>query len=170
NCRNTKPIGEELSLVTGFEKTPYLPTKIEGIPVEYRFHKNTEEQVNYLEQILLRLLKRKIQPERITLLSPFKYDHSIVSHTNSDKFEILDLSKSPHENQGDDCLTFSTIQGFKGMENSYIILTDIIRLLDDEFNSLLYVGMSRAKVGLYLLLDSRLRENYNKLVKKGVDE
>ncbi len=62
-------------------------------------------------------------------------------------------------------LTFSTIHGFKGLENSYIILTDIHRISDDEFRSLLYVGMSRAKVGLIILMDERARKDYTKLLR-----
>ena len=65
-------------------------------------------------------------------------------------------------------ITFSTIHGFKGLENSYIILTDINRINDDEFKSLLYVGMSRAKVGLIILMDERSRKDYNELLKKSL--
>lgn len=42
NCRNTKPVGEEIALVTGFEKPPFLPTNIEGNPVNYNFYKDID--------------------------------------------------------------------------------------------------------------------------------
>lgn len=167
NCRNTKPIGEEVSLISGFEKPPFLSADINGLPVEYHFYNNQDEEKKYLEEILLDLRNQKIKPENITILSPFVFQKSITSHIDKNRFWISDLSLSPQEFLKGGHITFSTIHGFKGLENSYIILADIIRLMDDDFKSLLYVGMSRAKVGLHVMLDSRLRKDYGQLIKKG---
>ena len=167
NCRNTKPIGEEVSLISGFEKPPFLSADINGLPVEYHFYNNQDEEKKYLEEILLDLRNQKIKPENITILSPFVFQKSITSHIDKNRFRISDLSLSPQEFLKGDHITFSTIHGFKGLENSYIILADIIRLMDDDFKSLLYVGMSRAKVGLHVMLDSLLRKDYGQLIKKG---
>lgn len=167
NCRNTKPIGEEVSLISGFEKPPFLSADINGLPVEYHFYNNQDEEKKYLEEILLDLRNQKIKPENITILSPFVFQKSITSHIDKNRFWISDLSLSPQEFLKGDHITFSTIHGFKGLENSYIILADIIRLMDDDFKSLLYVGMSRAKVGLHVMLDSLLRKDYGQLIKKG---
>lgn len=167
NCRNTKPIGEEVSLISGFEKPPFLSADINGLPVEYHFYNNQDEEKKYLEEILLDLRNQKIKPENITILSPFVFQKSIASHIDKNRFWISDLSLSPQGFLKGDHITFSTIHGFKGLENSYIILADIIRLMDDDFKSLLYVGMSRAKVGLHVMLDSLLRKDYGQLIKKG---
>ena len=167
NCRNTRPVGEEVSLISGFEKPPFLSTDINGLPVEYHFYNNQDEEKKYLEEILLDLRNQKIKPENITILSPHILQKSIALHIDKNRFWISDLSLSPQEFLKGGHITFSTIQGFKGLENSYIILTDITRLIDDEFKSLLYVGMSRAKVGLYVILASGLREDYGQLIKKG---
>lgn len=167
NCRNTRPVGEETALISGFEKPPFLSANINGLPVEYHFYNNQDDEKKYLEEILLDLCNQKIKPENITILSPFVYQKSIVSHIDRNRFRISDLSISSQDFLKGGHITFSTIQGFKGLENSYIILADITRLIDDEFKSLLYVGMSRAKVGLYVILASGLREDYGKLIKKG---
>jgi DNA helicase IV len=50
------------------------------------------------------------------------------------------------QNSGN-CLSFCTIQSYKGLENSIIILTDIESYAD---NKLLYVGLSRARAALYI--------------------
>jgi superfamily I DNA/RNA helicase len=168
NCRNTRPIGEEVSLISGFEKPPFLSTDINGLPVEYHFHNNYDEKIKYLEEILLNLRNQKIKTENITILSPFVFQKSIISHIDQNRFQISDLSISPQEFLKGSRITFSTIHGFKGLENAYVILVDIIRLMDDEFKSLLYVSMSRAKVGLHVILDSRLRKDYSQLIKKGL--
>ncbi len=95
--------------------------------------------------------------------------NSSVALAEGSAFKIADLSQlSRFPVPG--MITFSTIHGFKGLENSYIILTDIERMGNDEFKSLLYVGMSRAKVALVLLVDQRAREEYHELLKRKLKE
>ncbi len=169
NCRNTKPIGEEIYLLSGFEAISFLPSKITGIPVEYYFYSDVKDEVAKLESVLLKLRQQEIQPQNITLLSPFKLRNSSVARINHSTFQILDLSEHSHFPIAG-AITFSTIQGFKGLENSYIILTDIDKMGSDEFKSLLYVGMSRAKAGLILLIDQRARTEYNELLRMKLKE
>jgi hypothetical protein len=168
NCRNTRPIGEEISLLTGFKTPPFLPSKIEGLPVEYTYFSYPEEASPALEKILLKLRKQKIKPHNITLLSPRTYQNSLVARIDQNRFPIVDISNSIDDFFTGRKVTFSTIHKFKGLENSHIILTDINRLIDEEFKSLLYVGMSRAKAGLHILLDSRLKTDYKAILKKRI--
>ncbi|MFC1991464.1 NERD domain-containing protein [Chloroflexota bacterium] len=167
NCRNTRPIGEEINVLSGFKSTVFLPGKVEGIPVEYYFYRDSEDEVKQLESILLRLRRQKIPAGSVTLLSPFRLENSCVANTNKAEFQINSLDEQTSFPMPK-VLTFSTIHGFKGLENSFIILTDINRINDDEFKSLLYVGMSRAKVGLIILMDERSRKDYNELLKKSL--
>lgn len=167
NCRNTRPIGAEINLLSGFKAPVFLPGKVEGIPVEYYFYKDSEDEVKQLESILAKLRRQKIPAGNVTLLSPFRLENSCVTNINKADFQISSLNEQisfPTSNM----ITYSTIHGFKGLENSYIILTDINRINDDEFKSLLYIGMSRAKVGLAILMDERSRKYYNELLKKSL--
>lgn len=168
NCRNTKPIGEEVSLITGFETPPFLPSNIEGIPVNYLFFDQTNQAPSTLEKSLLELRRQKIKPHNITILSPLTFEKSVVSKIDQTRFPLADISNSIDELLDGKRTTFSTIYRFKGLENSHIILTDISRLIDVEFKSLLYVGMSRAKVGLHILLDARLKADYKEILKKRI--
>lgn len=126
------------------------------------------------------MLKHGIKGRNISILSPRKWENSCASRLNqgrfykshktdiqelSDKAELLMVRKATGKI---DSICFSTIHSFKGLENSYIILTDITKIDDDEFRSLLYVGMSRARIGLYVLIDESVRNEYDSLVKKGV--
>ena len=69
----------------------------------------------------------------------------------------------------------STIQAFKGLENTIIILYDFDDLYSIQMQRLLYVGISRAKQELYMVLDKKLEtsikqligDNYEKLLKYG---
>lgn len=168
NCRNTRPIGEEISLLTGFITPPFLPSKIEGLPVEYVYFNHPEEAPPALEKILLKLRTQKIKPHNITILSPRNYKNSLVTRIEQNRFTIADISNSIDDFFIGSKVTFSTIHKFKGLENLHIILTDINRLIDEEFKSLLYVGMSRAKAGLHILLDSRLKADYKAILKKRI--
>src|SRR5665647_3545909 len=115
NCRNTKPIGEEIKFVTGFESSEYLWTKVEGPPVNYYTFKEENDEKIILEGIIEELLKGNISSEKITILSPRKKDASVVSLIS--KYKIVDYKPDIQNN-----ITFSTIQAFKGLENSVIII------------------------------------------------
>ena len=140
---------------------------MEGIPVEYYFYRDPEDEVKQLERILGKLRQQKIPAGNITILSPFRLENSCVANIDKAEFQITSLNEQTTFPMSK-VITFSTIHGFKGLENSYIILTDINRINDDEFKSLLYVGMSRAKVGLIILMDERSRKDYNELLKKSL--
>lgn len=61
NCRNTKEIGEETSLISGFEKPPFLLEYLEGLPVAYHFYRDEAHQKQILNEQLKRLLM-KVSP------------------------------------------------------------------------------------------------------------
>jgi len=168
NCRNTKPIGEEIHLMSGFESAAFLPSNVAGVPVEYYFCSDVQEEARKLESILLKLRQQKIPPQNVSILSPFRLRNSSVARVDHGIFQITDLAENPRF-PVIESVTFSTIQGFKGLENSCIILTDIDRINDDEFKSLLYVGMSRAKARLIILIDERAKEEYNELLKANLE-
>jgi len=168
NCRNTRIIGEQTSLISGFEKPPFLPGKVDGLPVEYFFYRNMEEQTAKLEAVLVHLLKQNIPAGNITILSPYRFENSCISKVNRTNFKIFDLTARTGNYRSAEDITFSTIHGFKGLENLYVIIIDINRLNDPYFRSLLYVGMSRAKAGLYVMIDKRAESEYHDLIKRSV--
>ena len=52
------------------------------------------------------------------------------------------------------------------MESNYVVITDIEDLTSEVAKSLLYVGMSRAKYGLILLIAESMRNDYREHSKK----
>jgi superfamily I DNA/RNA helicase len=58
---------------------------------------------------------------------------------------------------------FYTIHSYKGMENQFIVVADVESLAEEK-RKLLYVGMSRARVGLTVLAHENLRSEIEKLV------
>lgn len=154
NCRNTKPICREVETVTGFKAPHDLWTKVDGPPVHYETWATMEGQAKKLKSVLKQLENSHIEPEKITILSPRKRENSVVSML--DEYSIADF-RIP---RGKDT-AFCTIQAYKGLENSVIILTDIDSFSADK---LMYVGLSRACMCLYVLISNSAKKEYDNLL------
>jgi hypothetical protein len=167
NCRNTKQIGEETSLISGFDKPPFLSDYLEGMPVEYHFYSNENQLKDMLENLLAELLRSNIPTNELILLSPRKFDNSIVSSIRS--IPIKEIKTLFQVSQKNEFFGFSTIQAFKGMESSYIVITDIEDLDSDFAKSLIYVGMSRAKYGLTIFISESAKNQYYQILSKNIN-
>lgn len=164
NCRNTKQVGEETSLISGFEKPPFLLEFLEGIPVEYAFYKDQTHQIKLITERLGKLISGGLPFGELIILSPKKYENSSCRAINEHKIkEIKTISEyfAEHEFIG-----FATIQSFKGLESNYILITDIEDLSSEAGKALLYVGMSRAKYGLILLINESEKVQYREILKR----
>ena len=163
NCRNTKPIAKEISDIFKFNKPIVVADNIEGIPVEYKLYKDRDEEVKKLEEVLLKLREEKIPPTNITILSPYR-KNSCINDIDKAKFNIANISEDHSLFLNRSSLTFGTIYKFKGMENFYIIIIDIgSEINKKQFKNLLYVGMSRAKFGLIMLVNKELKSKLDLL-------
>lgn len=60
---------------------------------------------------------------------------------------------------------FATVQSYKGMESNYVLITDIEDLSSEVAKSILYVGMSRARYGLVLLISETIQHQYYEILK-----
>lgn len=156
NCRNTKPICEEIQTVTGFEAPDGLWTKVEGPPVNYITYTSSEDERDKLADLLDLLADQRIEPGRITILSPYRRENSVVSLL--DRSDIQDFSINENNS-----ITFCTIQAYKGLENTVVILTDIESFSMDK---LMYVGLSRARSGLYVLQSEAASKEYQTLLQR----
>jgi hypothetical protein len=158
NCRNTKPIGDEIKYITGFESTQNLWLKSDGPPVNYYKYDNEEKQLEMLTDLIKSLKKDKVKDWDITILSPFKRSNSVVSMLPVNLIEDY----LPGSNSR---ISFSTINGFKGLENSVIILVDIDTF---SYEKLMYVGLSRARVGLYIFETLKADRERKELLKRWI--
>ena len=133
NCRNTPNIQKEMNKLFG-SKTQTLNMNNNMPEVEFINFVEQTYEVELLTNKIKDLLKSGVKPSEITILSPFKYDKSVASKVT--KYTI-DKAGEDTEN-----ITYSTIQGFKGLENKVIILSDILTYNKPD---LMYVAMSRAR-------------------------
>jgi hypothetical protein len=164
NCRNTKQVGEETSLISGFEKPPFLLEYLEGSPVEYSFYSNSSEQAELLSAYLTKSKDGGIPMNELVILSPKKFENSCVSTCSVHK--INDLRNFTAKATESGIWNFASVHAFKGMEANYILITDISDLESDEARSILYVGMSRAKFNLTLFIDEQVRGQYFNILER----
>lgn len=152
NCRNTRQICKEIEIVTGFKAPNELWTRVDGPQVQYFTWSSMAEQSSRLKALLDRL-KPHVPPEQITILSPRKREDSVVSLLNG--YTVKNFKARENKN-----ITFCTIQAFKGLENTVIILTDIE---DFSAEKLMYVGLSRACSSLFVLESETAKKEYDQL-------
>lgn len=163
NCRNTNEIVIQTKLITGADLGSVSTGP--GPAVQYSYFRDNAHAATILEGILATLRKQEIPERQITILSPLPFADSSASQTGvarRGKITVLDDQRIPiFPFTG---ITFSTIANFKGLENRFVILTDIKELDSTlQARALLYVGMSRARAGLWVILDESLKEHHRKL-------
>lgn len=163
NCRNTKQIGEETSLISGFEKPPFLLEHLEGIPVEYIFYNDEAHQKQLLAEQLKKLSASGLPLNELIIVSPRKFENSCADSVSG--FTIREIKNANEISATQSFFGFATVQSYKGMECNYVLITDIEDLTSEVAKSLLYVGMSRARYGLILLIAESMRNQYRKILK-----
>ena len=167
NCRNTRRIAIETSLLSGFQSPPFRTGEVEGVPVEHRYWKNPRELVEVLKNIVERLVNENVCVEDIVILSARRREHSALAEVQKiSHFPIVDVTSTQRNFRA--ALKFSTIHSFKGLESSVVILLGIEEIDTEEWQSLLYVGMSRARSLLVLMISERSRESIQGLIRRGI--
>lgn len=148
NCRNTINITKEIENVTN-TKYKILTNQIDGIPVNHFTYDNDDEQIEKIENLLCSLRNEKVKISDIVLLSPKKYEYSIICKLKT-KIQIFSPFSDSDKN-----ISFSTIHSFKGLEKKIVIITDIESYKECK---LLYIGFSRARTALYVFETKKAAE------------
>ena len=153
NCRNTRQISEETILLSGFSTPPFRLSAVNGLSVDYRYWYNERQQIKKLDSVLRCHLKDGIDPKDILVLSPVSFDRSVASALQStDQYTLHDVKHKLFRKGKEHQIFFSTIHAFKGMESPVIVLCDVGEIETEEPQALLYVGMSRARSHLTILI------------------
>jgi len=163
NCRNTKEIGEETSLISGFEKPPFLLEYLEGLPVAYHFYRDEAHQKQILSEQLKKVSSESLPFNELVILSPKKFENSCVKSFAD--YSIKEIKTANEVSATQKHFGFATVQSYKGMESNYVLITDIEDLSSEVAKSLMYVGMSRARYGLILLISETMHNQYYDILK-----
>jgi hypothetical protein len=152
NCRNTRSIGEETALLSGFESLPYRLDDDDCLPVDYRYWRDLGHQRRRLEEVLQTLNDDGVASDDIILLSPRRFENSVAAELQPGAVAPLDKYRD-----GEQAVRFSTIHAFKGLESPIVVLCDVEDVAQPRARSLVYTGMSRARSHLIVLLQDRLQ-------------
>ncbi|TDK42836.1 ATP-binding domain-containing protein [Algoriphagus formosus] len=151
NCRNTRAIARQNTLMTGTQMPRVTSNKYLENNVICKYPSRSSQK-EVLMEILRDIKRREIPFEKVTLLSPKKFDNTFVG---GDPKIMGFIQKG---------LKTSTIQAFKGLENTIVVIFDFDEVLSLQMQRLLYVGISRAKQELYLVLDKSQEAAVSKLI------
>jgi hypothetical protein len=158
NCRNTREIVSRTQAMTGADVG--ISTAGTGPDVEVIFEATPELRAAAVGRRLEALVDSGVEPAEITLLSPLTLHESTYERLPArwrQRIDILNLrglQRRPRSRFG-----FATIADFKGLESRFILLADIGMKEHELDLPALYVGMTRARIGLWIFLDESFRGN-----------
>jgi len=165
NCRNTKPITISIELLCkmlpGYSR---VLNSGEGQDVQVHFYNDAEEQGKLLEDHL-GILRKAFKTREIIVLSP-KEDTSACAGMVAKRNPAAMLMPLRNEGKEGSMTGFATVHAFKGMESPAVILTDIDGIEGERAMSLLYVGMSRARLKLVILMRANCRDRYTNAIRE----
>ena len=169
NCRNTRLIAEETTLVAGFDRSPFRLGDETGLPVEHRYWKEPADLVALLTTSVERLVREQTPIEDVIILSPRRLENSCLAGVERiSRFSLVDISRGTASRRRS--LKFSTIHAFKGLESPVVIIVDIDEVDSDEPQSLLYVAMSRARSLLILMISEAARTPMERRIRARLEQ
>ena len=163
NCRNRPRVGDLAGVVSGFGH-PYKKylRPDDGIEVGIYPYSSKEEQINNVVRQIEICRSEGYELDQIVLLS--SVNNQSVSRILP-KPAVDWISEASAFSNGK--IRSSTVQAFKGLESSVVILTDFNDLKDLHERQLLYVGASRSTEKLIINLHSSTQSEIVKYVLGG---
>ena len=169
NCRNTKRIAKETTILAGFERPPYRLGEIMGLSVEHRYWSSRSNLVESLTQIIETLIREKVSIDDIVILSFRRLEKSNLAGIDRIScFALVDCTQSLLDTKLD-AVRFSTVHSFKGLESRVVIILDVDEIEGEQRQSLLYTAMSRARSLLILMIHKRLRKAVESRIKTALE-
>lgn len=167
NCRNAERIAEILTITSGLAPGyKRVLQDIEGSDVDPLFYSSIPEQEKQLA-FAIGNLKKTFKAGEIMVLS-MKNDESScagIASSGSIGARLAPIRKV----QDGQTIPFSSIHAFKGLEAPAVIITDIDSLNEEKARALLYVGMSRARIRLFMLMHESCRASYDRILDAGLE-
>lgn len=167
NCRNATRIAEAVTITSGMSPGySRILNTADSADVEPVFYRSPSHQGDLLLATIAKLLK-SFAPAEIVVLSMRADASSCVARQarNQTDWHFTSYREEPCDGVS---IRFSSVHAFKGLEAAAVVLTDIEGIEDDQAKALLYVGMSRARLRLHVLMHERLRSSYDSMLDAGL--
>lgn len=166
NCRNSRNIADAVTLTSGLSPG-YSRTlvEIDAPDVEPVFCRGATDQARQLASAIRKLL-RSFPANQIVVLSMLGDRPTCVDETDG-LLEGVRLLPFREEQADEAVIRYTSVHAYKGLEAAAVILTDIESIETDMAKSLVYVGMTRARIALVLLMNEKVRPQYDRLLMEG---
>ena len=150
NCRNTRLIAQNIDMTVGRTGAKVSERQADGAPVEVLTFAGPSEQIAKLDTLMRSLQAAGCPPAEIVILGPRRLENSTLAATT----RIGGLPLKRFEDADPHSASYTTIHAFKGLERTAVILIDISSDLGPASDAILYVGMSRARSRLFMLIEA----------------
>jgi hypothetical protein len=135
-----------------------VKARIDGRPVDFTPYRQRSGWLNELDRLVTTLRRDNIPPGRISILLLKNPRPDEEQHLTRLALRRLTEDDVPH--LGTDTLqsiTWSTVSGFKGLENDVIIAAGLTDIESDWHRGVAYVGMPRARTRLHVIIHKDCR-------------
>ena len=145
-----------------------IKARVDGKPVRFTHYRKAPGWVSPLERVVGDLRREQVPPGSISVLLTNKPSED--EQKALQRLGLVQLTEEHVPALGTSTLTeitWSTVSGFKGLENDVVVLVGVKDIDDDWHQGVAYVGMSRARTGLHVIIredcDERRREREKEL-------
>ena len=151
NCRNTQPIARQTALLSGSKRRS--KARVGGPPVEFIPYREKTGWGGNLERVINDIRREGVSPGQVSVLLARKPDEKEAKVLKRLSVQQLTEDTVPALGTNDlEHMTWSTASGFKGLENDAVIVVGIKDVEKEWSRGVAYVGMSRARTRLYVIL------------------
>ena len=168
NIRNT---GNIFRFATAHYKDPVISSyakSIDGLPVWLRYYSGEKDMKDSIVRFRKILIEQGVDLRDIILLTPKKTKSCLYQKNPESKMTIgsIKLVEKLSEKPNIKTTLFrTTIQNFIGREREVVILSEFDESVKD-FDTLMYIGASRAKSLLIVLADQNISQEKKELYKR----
>ena len=157
NCRNTQPIARQTALLSGSKRRS--KARVGGPPVEFIPYREKTGWGGDLERVINDIRREGVSPGQVSVLLARKPDEKEAKVLK--RLSVQQLTEDTVSALGTSDLeqiTWSTASGFKGLENDAVIVVGVKGVEKAWSRGVVYVGMSRARTRLYVILTDECDE------------
>jgi len=163
NCRNTRKIAIETEAIIGAFDVRTSEQQPLGQAVERIFFADPGDQLAAVDRAIAGLSAEGFTARDIVVLGPRRLENSVLAGVSaSGGLRIVDRGAR----KGGAAVTYATIQAFKGLESPAVVLVDIEPQPDAATDALLYVGMTRARTRLVMIMPQTSRAEVSRREKQ----
>lgn len=156
NCRNTKSIETATRAFAAHTRRAWA--RATGASVERRWYSTDKQLKARLTEVLAELGADGVSPGATSILFPAPPPSAIEKHLADYNAVELDAVHAPLlGSETLDLSTWGTVAAYKGLENDVVVLAGVDDVEAAKARSIVYVGMSRARVQLYVIVHEKLK-------------